>query len=298
MFNNFVANYYEVNNTAIYALTNKADAGNKPPLLLLHGYPQSHFIWHKVVPLLISNFTLVLSDLRGYGQSQKPLGFIDHSNYSKATMAADQVALMHALGYNSFFVAGHDRGGRVAHRMALDYPEKIKKLCVLDISPTLMMYQQTNKQFAEKYWWWFFLIQPTPFPERLITAAPEDFLKKKIGYGSAGLSPFTEEAYKAYLSYVSDYRTNHGMCEDYRAAATIDLVLDQQSINQNRKILCPLHVLWGKNGVVHECFHPLEDWRLCVHEKCSVSGEATPSGHYLPEEIPTIVAQHFIHFFQ
>lgn len=296
MFANFQHIYYNVNGVTIFALHN--ENSNKPALLLLHGYPQSHIIWHKVAPLLQEYFTLVISDLRGYGNSSKPTGLAGHRNYSKKEMAKDQVLLMEQLGFDDFYLAGHDRGGRVAHRLAVDYPNKVKKICTLDISPTLAMYEQTNMEFAKSYWWWFFLIQPSPFPEKLITAEPEVYLKKKVGYGVAGLTPFADEAYKAYLSYVSDYDTNHGMCEDYRAAATIDLVHDKEDRQNGKKIQCPMHVLWGEHGVINKCFKPLQDWRELVEDKFPVSGYAVPSGHYLPEQIPEVVAKEFIQFFK
>jgi haloacetate dehalogenase len=294
MFPDFEQRMITVNGINIFTLYRKNE---KPPLLLLHGYPQSHIIWHKLVPLLQNHFSLVLTDLRGYGYSDKPKGMEDHSNYSKKEMAKDQIEVMKVLGYNQFYLAGHDRGGRVAHRLAMDYPYSVLKLCTLDISPTLNMYEQTNMEFAKHYWWWFFLIQQSPFPETLILAKPEVYLKKKIGYGIAGLTPFTQEAYAAYLSYVSDSATVHGMCEDYRASATIDLVHDKIDRAAGKKIECPMHVLWGEHGVVNKCFKPLEDWRNWVDEKFSVTGYDTPSGHYLPEQIPEIVAKEFIGFF-
>jgi haloacetate dehalogenase len=296
MFEHFEQQYINVNNVLIYTLLKRNEG--KPPLLLLHGYPQSHIIWHKVVPLISNYFTLVITDLRGYGNSDKPKGFADHSNYSKRTMAHDQYLVMQQLGFYTFYVAGHDRGGRVAHRLALDYPEAILKLCTLDISPTLHMYENTTMDFAKQYWWWFFLIQPYPFPEKLILAEPETYLKKKIGYGVAGLTPFTEATYGAYLSYIRSEDTVHGMCEDYRAAATIDLEHDKLDRNAGTKVKCPVHVLWGEHGVVHRCFTPLADWRHYVEDQYEITGYATPSGHYLPEQIPEIVAKEFIQFFK
>ncbi len=295
MFEAFEQSNIYVNGVCIFVLQLKNT--NKPPLLLLHGYPQSHIIWHKVVPLLKAHFTLVITDLRGYGNSDKPQAVAYHSNYSKKEMAKDQLLVMQQLGYTHFYIAGHDRGGRVAHRMAIDYPKNVLKLCTLDISPTLHMYDNTSMDFAKQYWWWFFLIQPYPFPEALILAAPEVYLKKKIGYGVAGLAPFTKEAYNAYLSYISNEATVHGMCEDYRAAATIDLEHDRNDLMQGKKIQCPLHVLWGEHGVIHRCFAPLQDWRPYVDENYAITGIATPSGHYLPEQIPDVVAQEFITFF-
>ena len=260
--------------------------GSGPPLLLLHGYPQSHLIWHKVAPALARHFTVVATDLRGYGGSSKPAGLVDHSNYSKREMADDQVDVMRQLGFPSFFLCGHDRGGRVSHRLAVDHPERVKKLVVLDISPTLAMYEQTTMEFAQSYWWWFFLIQPAPFPETLMLAEPEVYLKKKIGYGSAGMTPFTDETYAAYLSQMRDPQAVHAMCEDYRAAATIDLSHDRADRNAEKKIICPMLALWGEHGVVNRCFNPLQDWRRVADD---VRGHTVPSGHYIPEEVPDLL---------
>jgi len=268
--------------------------GNGPPLLLLHGYPQSHLIWHRVAEQLATQYTVVLTDLRGYGQSDKPAGQPDHANYSKRTMAQDQVQVMRQLGFGEFFLCGHDRGGRVSHRLAVDHPEAVKKLMLLDISPTLTMYEQTNMDFARSYWWWFWLIQPAPFPESMVAAAPETYLKKKIGWGHAGLSAFTEQTYSAYLSYVSDPATMHGMCEDYRAAASIDLAHDRADRDAGKKIVCPMNVLWGEFGVVNRCFKPLEDWRVVADD---VRGRTLPCGHYIPEEVPVLLLNEMKAFF-
>lgn len=268
--------------------------GSGPPLLLLHGYPQSHVIWHRVAPALAEKFTVVATDLRGYGASSKPKGRDDHANYAKREMARDQVVVMKKLGFSSFYLCGHDRGGRVSHRLAVDFPEAVKKMVLLDIAPTLAMYEQTTMEFAKAYWWWFFLIQPTPFPESMVAGAPETYLKKKIGWGHAGLTPFTDETYAAYLSYVSDPATMHGMCEDYRAAASIDLVHDRADRDSGKKIQCPVHALWGEFGVVNRCFKPLQEWqRVAV----AASGHTVPCGHYIPEEVPDILVDELNNFF-
>ncbi len=294
MFDQFVPFEIDVNGVTIAGVRSEPASYHLPPLLLLHGYPQSHVIWHKVAPLLTHHFTIVAPDLRGYGASSKPVGTADHSNYSKRTMAQDQVEVMRSLGFDSFFVCGHDRGGRVAHRMALDHPDAVKKLMVLDISPTLLMYEETSMEFAKGYWWWFFLIQPSPFPETLIAASPEVYLEKKIAYGRAGKTPFTDETYAAYLRSISDPATLHGMCEDYRASAGIDLEHDRQDRAAGKKARCPVRVLWGEHGVVHRCFQPLEDWSKFAD---SVSGEAVPAGHYIPEEIPAQLVGEIRSFF-
>lgn len=279
MFPGFTPRRLQVNGIHLHTLT----GGAGPPLLLLHGYPQSHLIWHRVADELARHYTVVITDLRGYGLSDKPPGQADHANYSKRTMAQDQVQAMRQLGYPSFFLCGHDRGARVSHRLAVDHPEAVKKLMLLDISPTLTMYEQTTMDFARSYWWWFWLIQPAPFPESMVAGAPETYLKKKIGWGHAGLTPFTDETYAAYLSYVSDPATMHGMCEDYRAAASIDLEHDRADRDAGRRIACPVNLLWGEFGVVNRCFKPLADWRAVAGD---VRGRALPCGHYIPEEVP------------
>jgi len=255
--------------------------GDGPPLLLLHGYPQTHVIWHKIAPDLAKRFSVVAPDLRGYGDSAKPHGAPDHANYSKRAMALDQVELMRSLGFAEFFVVGHDRGGRVAHRMALDHPEKVKKLAVLDIAPTRTMYLQTTREFAKIYYHWFFLLRPEPFPETLIGADPDYYLKSHLGTRHSGLKPFAPEALAEYLRCFHDPAAIHASCEDYRAAESIDLVHDEADLD--RKIACPLLVLWGKYGAIERCFRPLENWAERAQD---VRGSALPCGHYLPEEAP------------
>ena len=262
--------------------------------MLLHGYPQSHLIWHRTAPELAKHYTVVVTDLRGYGESEKLVGLEDHSNYSKREMARDQVEVMRQLGFNSFYLCGHDRGARVSHRLAVDHPEAVKRVMLLDISPTLAMYEQTTMEFARAYWWWFFLIQPAPFPESMIAAAPETYLQKKIGWGHAGMSAFTAETYAAYLSYVSDPATMHAMCEDYRAAASIDLEHDRADRTAGKKITCPVSVIWGEHGVVNRCFKPIEDWQRVAND---VRGRTLPCGHYIPEEVPEALLAEMTRFF-
>ena len=267
----------------------------RPPLLLLHGFPQTHAIWHRVAPLLMPHFRLVMPDLRGYGDSDKPRGNPDHGNYSKRTMAADVHALMQDLGFDRYFVCGHDRGGRVAHRLALDQPQAVRALMVLDISPTLTMYERTTREFAEAYYHWFFLIQPTPLPERLICADPSFYLRSKMGgWGSGGTSLFDPRALAEYERCFADPAAIHGMCEDYRAAASIDLAHDRADLD--RRIACPLRVLWGARGVVHRLFTPVADWQ--ARAALPVTGMATPGGHYIPEESPELLAADMGEFFR
>ncbi len=260
-----------------------AVGGSGPPLLLLHGFPQTHFIWRKVAPELAARFTVVATDLRGYGDSSKPPGGVDHGEYSKRTMAADQVAVMTALGFPYFSVCGHDRGARVAHRMALDHPDSVQRLAVLDIAPTLAMYRATDMAFARAYYHWFFLIQPAPFPEEVIGAAPAAFLRHHMGGRHAGLAPFLPEALDEYIRCFSDPAAIHACCEDYRAAAGIDLVHDEADIAAGGRVRCPLLALWGEHGVIGRQFDALAAWRAVADD---VRGHALPCGHYLPEEAP------------
>ena len=269
--------------------------GSGPPLLLLHGFPQTKMIWHRVAPALAKHFTVIASDLRGYGASSKPPGLTDHSNYSKRAMANDQAQLMNALGFSHYGVLGHDRGGRVAHRLALDYGKQVNKLMVLDISPTLAMYEQTTMQFASSYWHWFFLIQKVPIPETMIGANTEFFMKQFMGGRHAGLSIFAPECWQEYVLAMSDPACLHAMCEDYRAAASIDLEHDRQSIAQKQLLEMPVRVLWGEFGQVNACFKPLEDWQKLGTD---VSGQTLQSGHYIPEEIPEGLIAEALSFFR
>ena len=247
--------------------------GTGPALLLLHGHPQTHAIWHKIAEQLATHFTVVATDLRGYGDSGKPEGLRDHSNYSKRTMAQDQIEVMRILGHDDFFLVGHDRGGRVAYRLALDHPKSVKKLVTLDIAPTLAMYEKTNLEFAKAYFHWFLLIQPAPFPETLIEADPEFFLKSFMSKRSAGLSHFAPEAFAEYLRCFKAPGTAHGICEDYRASAGVDLEHERADLATGRKIECEMLALWGADGAVDKCFRPVEEWRLLAH---NVRGHSVP----------------------
>ena len=257
--------------------------GTGPALLLLHGFPQTKAIWHQVAPALARDFTIVAADLRGYGQSSKPHGKADHSTYSKRSMAADQHALMKSLGFDQFFLLGHDRGGRVSHRLAADFPESVLGLMVLDISPTLTMYENTTMQFAKGYWHWFFLIQPEPVPETMIDANPEYWLKNHMGR-HAGTGIFSPDRWSEYLAGASNPESMHAMCEDYRAAATIDLEHDRSDRDLGKKLEMPVRVLWGEHGLVNKCFDPINDWKRVANQ---VSGKTLPCGHYIPEELPS-----------
>ncbi len=289
MFEGFTTKKATVNGTTIHYRI----GGKGKPLLLLHGYPQSHVIWHKIAPFLAERYTVVASDLRGYGDSGKPATVPDHSSYSKREMAKDQVLLMQALGFDSFFVAGHDRGGRVAHRMALDHPQAITKLAVLDIAPTYTMYKTTDMEFATAYFHWFFLIQPADIPEKMIGADPEYFLLKKFGQWGRDSGAFTEAAMAEYRRCLTP-ETIHASCEDYRASASIDLEHDQSDIDSGKKIPCETLCLWGEKGYVGKKYNVVKEWKKWADE---VTGYALPCGHYLPEEAPDQTLDAFIQFF-
>jgi haloacetate dehalogenase len=255
--------------------------GSGPALLLLHGYPQTHVMWHKIAPDLAERFTVVCPDLRGYGDSGRPPGGPDHAGYCKRIMAQDQAELMTALGFERFSVVGHDRGARVTHRLLLDYGSRVDKAALLDIAPTLDMYERTDRSFAEAYYHWFFLIQPYDLPERLIGADPDYYLQRKIGAWSRVDGCFTTEALAEYKRCFRDPAVIHATCEDYRAAAGIDLAHDRA--DRDRKVAMPLLVLWGQLGVIERCYDVLELWSARAEQ---VSGRALPCGHFLAEEAP------------
>jgi haloacetate dehalogenase len=282
LFPGFESELIEVNGVKIMA----RKGGSGRPLLLLHGHPQTHAIWHRVAQQLAKSHTVVMTDLRGYGDSSKPQGSQDHLNYSKRVMALDQIEVMRHFGFSEFDVLAHDRGARVAHRLALDHPKAVKRLVLLDIAPTLAMYEKTSNQFARSYWHWFFLIQPAPMPERLIEADPSAYVRDVLGRRSAGLAPFDARALAEYVRCIELPGAAHGLCEDYRASASIDLIHDQLDIDTKNFLHQPLLVLWGEQGVVNQCFEPLKEWsKLAVN----VKGHALPCGHYIPEEAPELL---------
>jgi len=263
------------------ATINVLKGGKGPPVLLLHGYPQTHVMWHKIAPRLANDFSLVLPDLRGYGDSSNPPDGEDHFGYSKRATAQDQVEVMEQLGFKHFAVVGHDRGGRVAHRMALDHPERVTRLVILDIAPTHKLYHNVSKAFATAYYHWFFLIQPAPVPETLIGNSAEFYLNSLLGIGRLKPHAITPEAFSEYLRCFRDPATIHATCEDYRAAASIDLVHDDADMD--RKVTCPVLALWGEKGVMHRMYDVVAVWR---ERAANVSGKALPCGHFLAEEAP------------
>ena len=265
-----------------------------PPLLLLHGHPQTMAMWHRVAPSLAEHRTVILMDLRGRGDSTRLPASADHAAYSKRAMAGDALAVMHHFGFERFDVCAHDRGARVAHRLALDHPAAVRRLMLLDIAPTLAMYEGTTEAFARAYWHWFFLIQPAPMPERAIEADPVAWIREGMGTRFAGLGPFAPEAMAEYERCLAIPGSATAVCEDYRASATIDLEHDRSDRTAGRRIAAPLRVLWGAKGVVERCFEPMALWRAAAID---VSGRALDCGHYIAEEQPAVLLAEMNHFF-
>jgi haloacetate dehalogenase len=265
----------------------------KPVLVLLHGFPQTHVMWHRVAQRLSGQYRIVMPDLRGYGDSSHEVGDAEHAHYSKRAMAQEVVSLLDALGVQDFFLCGHDRGGRVAHRLALDHASRVKKLCVIDIAPTLDMYARTDMAFAQAYYHWFHLIQPAPLPEFMIGGNAKAYLHAKLGgWGSQGLGYIEPEALAEYERAFCNPALNdkgwpaaiHSAAEDYRASAGIDLQHDREGRERGDSIACDTLVLWGERGVVNRMFKPLDLWQAqCAGQ---VSGQAVPAGHFIPEELP------------
>jgi haloacetate dehalogenase len=293
-FDGFEARDFDLAGTRIHArIGGRADA---PPLLLVHGFPQSHALWQRVAQRLAPHFRLVLPDLRGYGDSAKPPGEADHANYSKRALAQDLALLMRELGHPTYFVCGHDRGARVAHRLALDHAQAVRRLVLIDIAPTLDMYAATDMRFARAYYHWFHLIQPYPLPETMIGGCAPAYLRAKLGgWGSGGTNYIEAEALADYERCFCTPEAIHAACEDYRASAGIDLDHDRASRAAGHKIACDVHLLWGQRGVVQALFDPLALWQA----QCSaaVTGVALPAGHFIPEELPQETAAQLLGFF-
>lgn len=270
-------------------------SSSKPALLLLHGFPQTLHIWHRVAPRILDKYTLILIDIRGYGKSSKPEGV---SAYAKSAMARDCIDVMDALGHtDSFFVCAHDRGARVAHKLAVDYPDRVRKLILLDICPTLAMYAKTDFDFAKAYFHWFFLIQKEPLPETLINAKPRELAEMFMGGRQGdGLSIFEPECFELYAKNLEDPATVHAMCNDYRAGATLDLDEARDDLKNGRKIRSPLLVLWGAHGVIEKCFDAIQEWKDVTEDGVSVEGRSVESGHYIPEQNPDEVVSAILQF--
>ena len=260
--------------------------GKGAPVLLMHGNPFTHLSWLKIAPTLAREFTIVCTDLRGYGDSEKPPGGEDHSGYSFRAMAQDQVEVMATLGFDTFMAAGHDRGARVLHRMCLDNPQKVRRVAILDIIPQHYLYSHINKQWATFSWHWFFNIQPFDMPERMMGADPDWFIEKKLAKTKQGLSFFDKDALAEYKRCFRNPATIHAICEDYRAGASIDLVMDEEDMAAGRKIDCPVLLLWGATGGVGRNHNPgpAEIWK--AYARNIIGAQALPCGHYLSEEAP------------
>ena len=278
----FFPGFKKLNKKTSGATINFVAAGSGPPLLLLHGYPETHLMWRKVAPQLAKKFTVVAADLRGYGDSSKPVGGGDHAAYSKRAMAQDQVEVMNSLGFQKFLVVGHDRGGRVAHRMALDHPDSVQKLAVLDIVPTYKVFHTVTKELATSNFHWFFLIQPQPLPETMIGNSAEFWLKSRFN----GLPPgaISKEAFAEYLRSFRTPEMIHATCEDYRAGASIDLMHDDADLQ--RKISCPVLALWAERGAMHRQYNVLDTWK---ERAANASGKPLPSSHFIAEEVPEML---------
>ena len=291
MFKNFIASDIEGPAGRLRTLL----GGQGAPLLLLHGHPQTHVMWHAVADELAKMFTVVMMDLRGYGDSVRVASDVGHHAYSKRAMALDAMAVMQHHGFSQFQVLAHDRGARVAHRLAADHPEAVQRLMVLDIAPTLAMYEHTSDAFARAYWHWFFLIQPSPLPEALIESDPVRYLHSVMGARHAGLSAFTPAALAEYERCAQILGTAMSICEDYRASATIDLIHDRADVATGMKLQQPLRVLWAEHGAVGRCFDVLKLWQARAHD---VSGARLPCGHYIAEEAPALLLAQAFQFFK
>jgi haloacetate dehalogenase len=268
-------------------------AGQGAPLLLLHGHPQTHAMWHRVAPQLAQRFRVVLVDLRGYGDSGRPAAGDASAAYAKREMALDALHVMRTLGHDRFQVLAHDRGARVAHRLALDHAEAVQRMLLLDIAPTLPMYRQTSEAFARAYWHWFFLIQPPPLPEALIASDPVRYVRSVMGARHAGLSVFAPQALAEYERCAAIPGTAASICADYRAGAGIDLQHDQQDAGAGRKLAQPLRVLWGEHGAVGRCFDVPALWRAAAAD---FTGRSLPCGHYIAEEAPALLLEETLTF--
>lgn len=269
--------------------------GQGAPLLLLHGHPQTHVMWHAVAPQLAQHFSVVMMDLRGYGDSGRPPADPEHRAYSKREMAQDALAVMQHHGFDHFQVLAHDRGARVAHRLAADHPGAVQRLMLLDIAPTLAMYDQTSDAFARAYWHWFFLIQPPPLPEALIESDPVRYLHSVMGKRHAGLQPFAPQALREYERCAQIPGSAESICEDYRASASIDLAHDRADVAAGLRLVQPLRVLWGEHGAVGQCFDVMRLWR---ERALDVSGQCLPCGHYIAEETPQLLLAQALNFFK
>lgn len=294
MFDGFTTTEIETGETSILVRT----AGSGPPLLLLHGFPQTHVMWHRVAPLLAPQFTVVCADLRGYGRSGCPASTPDHASYAKRAMGRDMIAVMDTLGFDRLSVAGHDRGGRVAYRMSLDQPKRVARLAVLDILPTSTVWDRADARFALGYWPWSLLAQPEPLPERILATTAETIIGAALGGWGSPLAAFPHEIREVYVAALQDADHAHAICEEYRAAATIDREHDRADLASGRRITCPLLAMWGAQGPVGTWYAdeggPVALWRAWAND---VQGHPLEAGHFFPEEAPDQTAERLANFF-
>ena len=289
-FNNFEISFIKIKRGSM----RYRKLGKGPPLLMLHGNPQTHVMWHKVAPILLKNFTVICPDIPGYGKSFKPKLSHNHEGYSKINMARDISEFMSLLGFNSYYIVGHDRGARIAHRLALDFPDKVIKIILLDIIPTIEHFERTNMDFAMGYYHWFWLAQRSPIPESVINKAPEEWFFAHTSREKKDRNFFSPLALEDYLECVKNPATISAICEDYRAAATIDLIDDKFSRKNKVKLQMPVKVLWGSKGKIEKWYKPLSIWQnYCSQE---VNGNAINSGHYLAEENPEEILENINNF--
>jgi haloacetate dehalogenase len=295
MMDDFQAGYVETGETSIFVRR----GGSGPPLLLLHGFPETHLMWRGAAPLLARGFSVVCADLRGYGRSGCPTSAPDHAPYAKRSMARDLVLVMERLGFPRFSVAGHDRGGRVAYRMALDHPARVVRLAVLDVLPTGTVWELADAAFALAYWPWSLLAQPEPFPERLLSTAPEAFVDHALEAWGSSPAAFPPEVRAGYVEALRDRGHAHAICEEYRAAATLDREHDDADRAEGRRISCPVLALWGEGGPLDTWYRdaggPLAMWRDWYAD---VVGHAVGGGHFFPEVAPEPTAVTLGRFFQ
>jgi len=294
MFDNFESCLIDSGETAIFIRR----AGSGPPLLLLHGFPETHLMWHRVAPLLTADFTVICADLRGYGASGKPASSRDHAPYAKRAMARDMIGMMKKQGFSRFFLAGHDRGARAAYRLALDHPDSIDRLAVLDIIPTAEAYGRAGAQFMLAFWPWSLLVQPTPFPERLIASSPDAIVDNALSCWGSDATAFPAEIRNAYIDALRDPAAVHAICEEFRAASSLDIAHDETDREAGRRIECPLLVLWSAESALDtwyaEAGGPLGIWRNWARD---VRGCALAGGHFFPEQNPVETADALHSFF-
>ncbi len=291
MFENFSKTVVKTTGAEIVTVV----GGSGPPLLLMHGNPFNHLTWNAVAPQLARDFTVVCTDLRGYGDSSKPPGGVDHAAYSFRAMAQDQVEVMQSLGFDKFYAAGHDRGARVLHRMCLDSPERVLRAGFMDMLPQHHLLNNVTLQWGRFSWHWFFMIQPSPTPERMISADPEFYIRRKLSKTDKGTDFFNPTALADYIRCISNPETVRAMCEEYRATAGIDLAMDSEDFDQGRRVTCPSLILWGANGGVGRNHKAVEVWGNYATN--IVQAGTVPSGHYLQEECPTETYEALNRFF-